>query len=69
MADRRGRRSANRAPGGSIAVHYNSQIRILLSDGNGCQEKAARVQYADCMFRTDWKKNGKYRQAATHRRF
>ncbi|QEM96399.1 glutamate racemase [Neisseria meningitidis] len=52
-----------------MAVHYNSQIRILLSDGNGCQEKAARVQYADCMFGTDWKKDGKYRQAATHRRF
>nr|CBA06869.1 hypothetical protein predicted by Glimmer/Critica [Neisseria meningitidis alpha275] len=52
-----------------LSEHYNSQIRVLLSDGNGCQEKAARVQYADCMFRTDWKKDGKYRQAATHRRF
>ncbi|THC36685.1 glutamate racemase [Neisseria gonorrhoeae] len=68
MADRRGRRSENRAPGGGIAVHYNSQIRILLSDGMAVKKKR-RVYNADCMFRTDWKKDGKYRQAAAHRRF
>ncbi|HGL9002792.1 TPA: glutamate racemase, partial [Neisseria gonorrhoeae] len=39
MADRRGRRSENRAPGGGIAVHYNSQIRILLSDGMAVKKK------------------------------